>query len=54
MNEKLVKKFELCILGGVLSMANILLIDTRFNIVGLGFGLAAIICYIKALRIKNE
>jgi hypothetical protein len=33
---------------------NILLIDTRFNIVGLFFGIISFILLIKALRIKNE
>jgi hypothetical protein len=51
--SNLKKKSELTILGLLFSIFNILLIDTRFNIVGLGFGIIAIVLLIKALRIRS-
>ena len=40
-------------LGYLLTAINFVLIDTRFNILGIGFGLAAVICFIKSLTIKK-
>jgi hypothetical protein len=40
-------------LGYLLTTINFILIGTRFNIVGLVFGLIAAICFIKALLIKK-
>jgi hypothetical protein len=40
-------------IGYCLTFANILLIETRFNIVGLFFGIGAVIAFIKALSIKQ-
>jgi len=48
------QKFYYITLGYCLSMINVLLIETRFNIVGLFFGIGAVIAFIKALRIKQE
>jgi hypothetical protein len=41
-------------IGYCLTFANILLIETRFNIVGIFFGVVAAIAFIKALSIKQE
>jgi hypothetical protein len=48
MNEKL----YYTTLGFLLTFANILLIETRFNIVGIGFGFTAAYFFIKAIRVK--
>jgi hypothetical protein len=48
------QKFYYMTIGYCLSLTNILLIGTRFNIVGIFFGLLAIVAFIKALRIKQE
>ena len=47
------QKFYYITIGYSLSMVNILLIETRFNIVGIFFGVGAIIAFIKALSIKQ-
>lgn len=51
--SNLKKKLELTFLGCIFSIFNILLIETRFNIVGLGFGLVSLILFIKALKIRS-
>lgn len=51
--SNLKKKLELTFLGCIFSIFNILLIETRFNIVGLGFGLFALVLFIKALKIRS-
>lgn len=51
--SNLKKKLELTFLGCIFSILNILLIETRFNIVGLGFGLVSLVLFIKALKIRN-
>ena len=48
------QKFYYITIGYCLSMINILLIETRFNIVGIFFGIGAVVAFIKALRIKQE
>jgi len=45
-------KFYYTTVGFLLTFANILLIETRFNIVGIGFGFLSIIFFIKAIRTK--
>jgi hypothetical protein len=40
-------------IGYCLTFINILLTGTRFNIVGLFFGIGAVVAFIKALRIKE-
>lgn len=52
--NKLEQKLYYTTCGCLLSFANILLIDTRFNIVGIGFGITAAIFFIKALLIKAD
>lgn len=51
--SKIRKKAELTLLGCLFSLFNILLIDTRFNIVGLFFGIVSFILLIQALRTKE-
>lgn len=48
------QKFYYMVVGYCLSMTNILLIETRFNIVGIFFGIGALIAFIKALKIKEN
>lgn len=45
-------KFYYTSLGFLLTFANILLIETRFNIFGIGLGFAAAYFFIKAIRVK--
>ena len=47
------KKLEYSFICSVCIMANLLLLDTRFNIVGLFFGILGFIAGVKALRIKR-
>lgn len=50
--EKLEQKMYYTLCGCLLGLANIYLIETRFNIVGLGLGIVGAGMLIKALRIK--
>jgi hypothetical protein len=52
-NLKFKKKLELTFLGCLFTILNISLIETRFNIVGLGFGIVSLIFFFKAYRIKE-
>jgi len=45
-------KFYYTNLGFLFTFINILLVDTRFNIVGIGFGFTAAYFFIKAIRTK--
>lgn len=54
MNPKLKQKLEYTVVGSTLGLFNIALIDTRFNIVGLGFGILGAIILIKALLIRAD
>lgn len=54
MNDKLKQKLEYTAIGCTFSLFNIGLINTRFNIVGIGFGFIAVIFFIKALLIKAD
>ena len=47
------KKLEFMIIGSTLSLLNIFLIETRFNIIGLIFGIIAVVFFIKAILIKD-
>lgn len=47
------KKLDLTLVGVSFSILNILLIETRFNLVGIGFGIFGFILLIKALRIRG-
>ena len=40
-------------MGYLLTIINFMLIDTRFTILGIGFGIAAAVCFIKSLYIKK-
>lgn len=53
MNPKLQQKLEYTILGCTLGFANLALIETRFNIVGLWFGILGAIFLVKALLIRK-
>jgi hypothetical protein len=46
-------KLNYTMIGCIFSLANIYLIPTRFNIVGLGFGIVGAIFLIQAIRIKK-
>jgi hypothetical protein len=47
------RKLNYTLIGCSLSLLNIALIDTRFNLAGLGFGLLAALFLIKALLIRK-
>lgn len=47
------KKLNYTLIGCFFSLLNIALIETRFTIVGIGFGLVAVAFFIKALRINE-
>ena len=40
-------------MGYLLTIINFMLIDTRFTILGIGFGIAAAVCFVKSLYIKK-
>ncbi len=48
------EKLNYTIVGLSFSMVNLLLIQTRFNLVGLFFGLISVYFLIKALRCKEH
>lgn len=50
---KLQEKLYLTTIGYGFAGANFLLIDTRFWMVGVGFGVLGLVFFIKALRIKQ-
>jgi hypothetical protein len=52
--NKLQEKMYYSTCGFILTGANYLLIDTRFNLVGIGFGFVALYFFVKALRIKPD
>lgn len=54
MNDKLKEKLEYTTTGFILCACNYLLIGTRFNTIGLLFGVLAAGFFIKALFIKEE
>jgi hypothetical protein len=47
------RKINYTLIGCSLSLINVALIDTRFTIVGIGFGLLASVFLIKALLIRK-
>jgi hypothetical protein len=51
--ESMSQKMYYTTIGYCLTFINILLTGTRFNIVGLFFGIGAVVAFIKALRIKE-
>jgi uncharacterized membrane protein YciS (DUF1049 family) len=53
MSDKLKEKIEYTTAGFILCACNYLLIETRFNVAGLLFGLLAAGFFIKALMVKE-
>jgi|GEM_PF-5489957 hypothetical protein len=51
---KLQEKMYYTTCGYILCIGNILLLDTRFNLFGLGLGFASAYMFIRALLIKND
>jgi hypothetical protein len=47
------KKLEYTLVGYALTSINLVLIGTKYNSIGLLFGLAAIVFFVKAIRIKE-
>jgi hypothetical protein len=54
MNAKLEQKLFYTLVGSSFGLLNIYLINTRFNIVGLGFGILGAGLLIKALLIRAD
>lgn len=54
MSQQLKDKFFYTVCGYLLAGVNYLLMDTRFNLFGIGAGIVGLIFFIKALRIKPE
>lgn len=54
MSDRLKLKMKYTLVGYLLCLMNLMLIQTKFNLIGIGFGFGAVVCFIKALSIKQD